>query len=181
MSKDLSRRRFLKLAGGGSLVVLAATALRTNVYEGNSPRDDNADIVRYLNQEYSNADPNQPDHAYPQNIGEYAELVKKHMPYVSATDPNQKDRVFLSKINDRCGLRDVLDYMEIDMENLTEEQKRDLEEANAYKMLESDEKEHRKFLNDFPWIDYDNITDKDKIWLRKTGKGMIEGLQSVQM
>ena len=182
MTKDLEgRRRFLKLAGTGSLAVLVGTTFGIGGCKGNFSEDDNKNIAKYLKQEYLNADIAQPDYAYPQNIEEYTKLVNEHMPYVNITNPTQRDRVFLSNINDKCGLEDVLSYMEIDMKNLTEEQKRELKEANAYNMVEGDEKEHRKFLEDFPWIDYDNMTDKDKIWLRKVGRGTMEWLPTVHM
>jgi len=133
----------------------------------------NRGIISYLGQLYRTAEPNQiNDEVYEREVERFGHVIREYLPFVNLDNPTAHDKSFICQVND---WDPIVWYLKINPNKLTQEQMKDLNEFNSHKLNQQD----IDFIKGFPWLEFNRLTDKDKVWLIQNARATAEAYQQV--
>jgi len=106
----------------------------------------------------------------PQELKGITDFVHKLYPQIDLQNPSQRDAVFLKE--NSMMIQFYQEYTSIDVHNLTGEQRWMLNHFDSSAVEEED----RKLIPYFAWIDPNNLTDRDKVFLENVREGVAEAV-----
>lgn len=169
-----SRRSFLKDAmNKTTLGVLVLASCRNNSKDNRG----NKGIISYLKTVYDSTDPKEiHEGLYSSEVKRHGKIITGYLPFVDLKNPTNQDKAFICTVKD---WDPIVDYLTINPNKLTEEDKQTLNEYNSYIKDSSShklDKLDREFIGQMPWLNPDNLTNKDKIWLIYTASSIPSGV-----
>ncbi|MEK7653437.1 MAG: hypothetical protein AAB358_03090 [Patescibacteria group bacterium] len=104
---------------------------------------------------------------------DYAAFLKNKLPFMNVVEPTSKDLKFLTEQSELLEL--FWEWSKINPRHLTADQRDFFEHFRQWEKVRTieEEKDDREFISAFPWIDPDQLSIRDKVFLSEAGSAIV--------